>query len=410
MVVSAKASYMAGPLTNIKVLDLSRVLAGPWASQILADMGAEVIKVEKPGTGDDTRAWGPPYLKDGDGVETSESAYFLSTNRGKRSIAIDITTPEGQKIVRKLASEADIFLENFKVGGLEKYRLDYESLTKINPALIYCSITGFGQTGPRADEAGYDFMIQGMGGLMSFTGNQEQGPTKTGVAIADLTTGMYAAIAILGALHHRSVTGVSQFIDMALLDVQASWLANQGMNYLIGGNQPKLRGNAHPNIVPYQSFDTKDGHIIVAVGNDRQFEKFCKVLGQPNLAEEYKTNRDRVERRDQLVPVLIEAFKAKTRDQWLEEMNANKIPAGPINNLEDVFADEQIKHRGIVRDLDHPLSGKVPQVATPIKYSKTDLEYKTPPPLLGQHTDDVLSELGLTEEAILALKEKGVVA
>jgi len=410
MVLSAKASDMAGPLTKLKVLDLSRVLAGPWASQILADMGAEVIKVEKPGTGDDTRAWGPPYLKDVDGLETSESAYFLSTNRGKRSIAIDITTPEGQKIVRKLASEADIFLENFKVGGLEKYRLDYDAIAKINPALIYCSITGFGQTGPRADEAGYDFMIQGMGGLMSFTGNQEHGPTKTGVAIADLTTGMYAAIAILGALHHRHQTGLGQFIDMALLDVQASWLANQGMNYLIGGTQPKLRGNAHPNIVPYQSFDTKDGHIIVAVGNDRQFEKFCKVLGQPDLAGEYKTNRDRVERRDQLVPVLIEAFKAKTRDQWLEEMKANKIPAGPINNLEDVFADEQIKHRGLVRHLDHPLSGKVPQVATPIKYSKTDLEYKTPPPMLGQHTDDVLSELGLTEEAIQALKEKGVVS
>lgn len=408
--LSAKAFVMAGPLTNIKVLDLSRVLAGPWASQILADMGAEVIKVEKTGSGDDTRAWGPPYLKDPDGNETSESAYFLSTNRGKRSIALDITTPEGQKIIKKLASEADILLENFKVGGLRKYGLDYDSLAKINPALIYCSITGFGQTGPRAEEAGYDFMIQGMGGLMSFTGHEESGPMKTGVAIADLTTGMYAAIAILGALHHRGETGQGQFIDMALLDVQASWLANQGMNYLVGGFQPKLRGNAHPNIVPYQSFETKDGHIIVAVGNDKQFEKLCAILGQPDLGGKFKTNRQRVERRDELVPILIEAFKAKTRDQWLEEMNANKIPAGPINELADVFADEQIVHRGMVRDLDHPLSGKIPQVATPIKYSKTDLEYKTPPPLLGQHTDEVLEEIGLEEKAIQSLKDKGVVS
>jgi len=401
---------MAGPLTKIKVLDISRVLAGPWASQILADMGAEVIKVEKPGVGDDTRAWGPPYLKDADGNETSESAYYLSTNRGKRSIAIDITTPEGQRIIKRLASEADILIENFKVGGLKKYRLDYDSLSNLNPALIYCSITGFGQSGPRSDEAGYDFIIQGMGGLMSFTGTEEVGPTKTGVAIADLTTGMYAAIAILGALHHRHVSGVGQFIDMALLDVQASWLANQGLNYLIGGNQPKLRGNAHPNIVPYQSFDTKEGHIIVAVGNDKQFEKLCGILGQPELAAKYKTNRERVEKRDDLVPILIEAFKAKTRDQWLELMQAQKIPAGPINELADVFADEQILHREMVRELDHPLSGKVPQVATPIKYSKTDLEYKTPPPLLGQHTDDVLSELGLDKEAIKALKAKGVVS
>ncbi|MHA1544648.1 MAG: CaiB/BaiF CoA transferase family protein [Alphaproteobacteria bacterium] len=401
---------MAGPLKNIKVLDLSRVLAGPWASQILADMGAEVLKVEKPGSGDDTRAWGPPYLTDADGVETSESAYYLSTNRGKRSIAIDITTPEGQKIIKKLASEADILVENFKVGGLKKYRLDYDSLAKINPALIYCSITGFGQTGPRAEEAGYDFMIQGMGGLMSFTGHEETGPLKTGVAIADLTTGMYAAIAILGALHHRNNTGAGQFIDMALLDVQASWLANQGMNHLVGGFQPKLRGNAHPNIVPYQSFETIDGYIIVAVGNDKQFEKLCRVLGQPDLAGEYKTNRERVENRDKLVPVLVTAFKAKTRDQWLELLHLEKIPAGPINNLEDVFADEQIIHREMVRNLDHPLSGKVPQVATPIKYSKTELEYKIPPPLLGQHTVEVLTELGLNEEAIKALKDKGVVS
>lgn len=385
------------------------MLAGPWASQILADMGADVIKVERPGSGDDTRAWGPPYLKDDKGNETSESAYYLSTNRAKRSIAVDIHSGEGQTIIKKLAADADIVLENFKVGGLKKYGLDYEGLSKINPSVIYCSITGFGQDGPRAGEAGYDFMIQGMGGLMSITGTEESGPLKVGTAIADLSTGMYSVIAILGALYHREKTGQGQYIDMALLDVQASWLANQGMNYLIGGEQPKRRGNAHPNIVPYQDFEAKDGHVIIAVGNNRQFERLCQIVGKPELFDTYPTNRIRVEKRDQLIPVLQEAFRTKKRDEWLALMDEAKIPAGPINELKDTFADPQIVHRKLVRNLIHPLGGEVPQVATPIKYSKTSLDYKDAPPLLGQHTDEILHQLGYLEDEIETFRKNGIV-
>ena len=403
---------MSGPLKNISVLDLSRVLAGPWASQILADMGANVIKVEKPGSGDDTRSWGPPYLKDADGNETSEAAYYLSTNRGKRSICVDITKPEGQKIIKQLSKQADIVIENFKVGGLKKYGLDYDGLAKENAGLIYCSITGFGQTGPRADEAGYDFIIQGLGGLMSFTGTQEAGPIKTGVAVADLTAGMYAVIAILGALHHRDKTGEGQYIDMAMLDVQAGWLANQGMNYLIGGFQPKRLGNAHPNIVPYQAFDLKDGHLIITVGNDRQFARLASVIGKPELAgdEKFKTNAARVKNREELIPILQQALKAKSRNEWIKLLYRQKIPAGPINELKDVYADPQIKHRNMVFDLPHAKGGTVPQVATPIKYSKTNLEYERAPPLLGQHTIEVLEQLGLDASTIERLKSKGVVA
>lgn len=403
---------MAGPLKNIKVLDLSRVLAAPWASQLLADMGADVTKVERPGSGDDTRAWGPPYLKDKDGVETSEAAYYLSTNRGKKSIAIDIKSKAGQDIIRKLARDADIVLENHKVGSLKKYRLDYDSLCKINPAIIYCSVTGFGQTGPRAHQAGYDFMIQGMGGLMSFTGTPDSGPLKTGVAIADLTTGMYSTIAILGALYHRTRTGEGQYIDMALFDVQVGWLANQGMNYLIGGYQPKLRGNAHPNIVPYQTFEVADGHIIIGVGSNDQFAKFTRLIGSPELASDrrFNTNRGRVEHREALIPLLEGPLRGKTKAEWLGLLDVQKIPAGPINNLEEVYNDPQLIHRGMVKTLDHPLAGEVPQMVTPIKYSKTPLEYKNPPPLLGQHTDEVLKGLGFDAAAIADLKSKGIVA
>ena len=402
---------MAGPLKNIKVLDLSRVLAGPWAGQILADMGADVIKVEKPGGGDTTRGWGPPFLKSEKGEETSETAYYLSTNRGKRSIAIDITSPEGQDIIKKLVLDADIVLENYRVGGLKKYGLDYDGLAKINPNIIYCSITGFGQDGPRAAEAGYDSMIQARGGLMSFTGPDGGDPVKTGVAVADLTTGMYSVIGILGALHHRNATGQGQYIDMALLDVQASWLANQATNYLIGGDQPKRRGNAHPNIVPYQDFKTADGFVIVAVGTDNQFKKLADVIGEPGLCEEerFKTNRQRVEGRDGLIPIIQKAFLHKTSQDWLTVLDELKIPAGPVNTLEETYSDPQIVHRQMVRTMKHPLNDKLPQVATPIKYSKTDLEYNIPPPLLGQHTDEILTHLGFVKGEIKTLREKGIV-
>jgi len=401
---------MAGPLKGIRVLDLSRVLAGPWASQVLADLGASVIKIEKPGLGDDTRGWGPPYLKDRRGRETSESAYFLSTNRGKRSAAIDISKKEGAEAVRKLAKRADVILENFKVGGLRKYRLDYALLKKINPKLVYCSITGFGQTGPRRHQPGYDFMIQGMGGLMSITGTEASGPLKAGVAIADISTGLYAAIAILGALLSREKTGKGQHIDLALLDVQASWLANQAMNYLITGKPPKRHGNAHPNIVPYQAFATKDGHIIVAVGNEGQFARLAKLIGRPELASNpaYSTNRKRVENRKALSAILERAFKRRTQGAWLAALDREKIPAGPINDLAEVFAEPQVKARGVVKRLKHPLAGTVPQVTTPIHYSRTKLAYRLAPPLLGQHTDEVLREAGFTKAAIARLREKGV--
>lgn len=403
---------MAGPLENIRILDLSRVLAGPWASQVLADMGADVIKVEKPIAGDDTRAWGPPFLKDKEGNETAESAYFLSTNRNKRSIALDMKTEEGQDILKKLAAKADVVLENFRTGGLKAYGLDYESLKKDHPGLVYCSVTGFGQTGPRKDQAGYDFIIQGMGGLMSITGTDKTGPLKTGVAITDITTGLYTAIAILGALVHRQVTGEGQYIDMALFDTQVSWLANQNMNYLIGGASPVARGNAHPNIVPYQDFKTSDGHITIAAGNNDQFARLVKALGLAELADDarYQTNRDRVKNREQLVSTLAQATRQKTSKELLATLEAEHLPCGSINTIGEAFDDAQTIARNMRLELPHPLSGTVPQVATPIKYSETELEYKSAPPTLGQHTDQVLAELGISEGEIAALKKKGVVA
>ncbi|MBP2231013.1 crotonobetainyl-CoA:carnitine CoA-transferase CaiB-like acyl-CoA transferase [Azospirillum agricola] len=400
---------MAGPLSHIKVLELSRVLAGPWAAQTLADLGADVIKVERPGAGDDTRAWGPPWAGD-------QSAYFLSTNRGKRSITIDFERPEGQELVRRLAAEADVVVENFKVGGLVKYGLDYASLKAINPRLVYCSITGFGQTGPYRNRAGYDFMIQGMGGLMSITGQPDgepgAGPVKVGVAVTDIFTGLYATIGIMGGLAHRDRTGEGQQVDLALLDVQVAVLANQAMNALVGGKPPQRLGNAHPNIVPYQAFATRDGHIILAVGNDGQFAKFAQVAGRPELAkdERYATNPARVAHRKELVPLLEEIVRTRDSADWLAALETVGVPCGPINDLAAVFADPHVQARNIRQDLPHPDLGTVPTVASPIRYSATPLVHDTAPPTLGQHTDAVLGEaLGLSAADIAELRDKGVV-
>jgi crotonobetainyl-CoA:carnitine CoA-transferase CaiB-like acyl-CoA transferase len=404
---------MAGPLQGIRVLDLSRILAGPWASQMLADLGAEVIKIERPGSGDDTRAWGPPYMPDEKGDATTESAYFHGANRGKQSVCIDMSQPEGQALIRDLARQSDVLIENFKVGGLKKYGLDFDSLSTINPKLVYCSITGFGQTGPYAERAGYDFMIQAMGGMMSITGEADGQPMKTGVAIADILTGLYAANAIQAALMHQQKTGAGQYIDMALLDVQVATLASQAMNYLATGTSPARLGNAHPNIVPYQAFATSDGYIILAVGNDSQFLRFCEFADKPELAddERFQKNSNRVRHRDVLLPQIKEIMLQKSSAEWLEALNARGIPCGPINNIEQVFADPQVQHRGMQLQLDHPAAGKVAGVANPIRLSQTPIEYQQAPPLLGQHTDDVLSRLlALDAVAIAQLRKDGTIA
>jgi crotonobetainyl-CoA:carnitine CoA-transferase CaiB-like acyl-CoA transferase len=405
-----------GALSHLRVLDLSRVLAGPWAGQILADLGAEVIKVERPGNGDDTRAWGPPFLKDEQGEATSEAAYYLAANRNKRSVTIDFTLPEGQKLVRELAARSDILIENFKVGGLQAYGLDYESLKAINPDLIYCSITGFGQTGPYAKRAGYDFMIQGLGGLMSLTGRAEgengAGPVKVGVALTDILTGLYSTSAILAALAHRDHSGGGQHIDMALLDVQVACLANQAMNYLTTGAAPRRLGNAHPNIVPYQDFPTADGDFILTVGNDSQFRKFAEVAGQPQWALDprFVTNKQRVANRAALIPLIRQATVFKTTAQWVAQLEAAGVPCGPINDLAQVFADPQVVARGMALTLPHALAGSVPQVASPIRLSKTPVEYRHAPPLLGEHTEQVLTEvLQLNAGYLAVLRESGVV-
>ena len=405
-----------GALSHLRVLDLSRVLAGPWAGQILADLGAEVIKVERPGNGDDTRAWGPPFLKDEQGEATSEAAYYLAANRNKRSVTIDFTLPEGQKLVRELAARSDILIENFKVGGLQAYGLDYESLRAINPELIYCSITGFGQTGPYAKRAGYDFMIQGLGGLMSLTGRAEgdsgAGPVKVGVALTDILTGLYSTSAILAALAHRGHSGGGQHIDMALLDVQVACLANQAMNYLTTGAAPRRLGNAHPNIVPYQDFPTADGDFILTVGNDSQFRKFAEVAGQPQWAVDprFVTNKQRVANRAALIPLIRQATVFKTTAQWVAQLEAAGVPCGPINDLAQVFADPQVLARGMALTLPHALAGSVPQVASPIRLSESPVEYRHAPPLLGEHTEQVLAEvLQLSPGAVAHLREGGVI-
>lgn len=407
---------MAGPLSHVRVLDLSRVLAGPWASQNLADLGAEVIKVERPGVGDDTRTWGPPFLVDAAGKPTGESAYYLSANRGKKSVAIDFTQPEGQELVRQLATKSDILIENFKVGGLAKYGLDYRALKQINPELIYCSITGFGQTGPYRHRAGYDFLMQGMGGLMSVTGEPDGlsggGPMKTGVAIVDLFTGMYAATAVLAALAHRDRNGGGQHIDLALLDVQVATLANQASNYLASNVSPPRLGNAHPNIVPYQAFATQDGHIILAVGNDQQFLRFCTVAGRPELAadEKYATNALRVHNRAELTAILTDIFKQHTSNAWICDLEKAGVPCGPINTLEQVFADPQVQHREMRIEVPHHHADSVSLVGSPMKFSATPVVQNQGPPVLGQHSDEILRGLlDLSEGERQRLRGAGVI-
>ncbi|MBP0939810.1 MULTISPECIES: CaiB/BaiF CoA transferase family protein [Pseudomonas] len=406
---------MMGALSHIRVLDLSRVLAGPWAGQILADLGADVIKVERPVCGDDTRSWGPPFLKDEAGQNTTEAAYYLSANRNKQSVTIDFTRPEGQQLVRELVAKSDIVIENFKVGGLAAYGLDYASLKAVNPKLIYCSITGFGQTGPYAKRAGYDFMIQGLGGLMSLTGRPDgdegAGPVKVGVALTDILTGLYSTTAILAALAHRDQNGTGQHIDMALLDVQVACLANQAMNYLTTGVAPRRLGNAHPNIVPYQDFPTADGDFILTVGNDSQFRKFAEVAGQSQWATDprFLTNKLRVANRGELIPLIRQATVFKTTAQWVDELEAAGVPCGPVNDLAQVFADPQVLARGLAIELPHTLGGRVAQVASPIRLSETPVEYRRAPPLLGEHTSEVLQALlGMSEGEVVALKGAGV--
>jgi crotonobetainyl-CoA:carnitine CoA-transferase CaiB-like acyl-CoA transferase len=404
-----------GPLAGIKVVDLSRVLAGPWATQALADFGATVYKIEKPGTGDDTRSFGPPFMTDKEG-RRGDAAYYLATNRGKRSIAIDLAQPQGQALIRGLAERCDVLVENFKVGGLGRYGLAYRDLVPLCPRLIYCSITAFGQDGPAAQGAGYDLAIQGMSGLMSITGapDGEPGaePQRVGVAIADLITGVYMIGAICAALYEREHSGHGQYIDLALLDSMIATLANQNMNYLISGNVPARRGNTHPNVVPYQVFETADGHMLLAIGNDRQFAQFCAVAGHPELAVDlrYRCNPDRVAHRDTLVPELARICRSRSTRDWFQALIPAAVPCGPINNLAQAFAEPQVVHRGMRFTLEHPTAGALPQVRNPILFSRTQLEYNVPPPLLGQHTDEVLgAELGLRAGELDSLREQGVI-
>jgi crotonobetainyl-CoA:carnitine CoA-transferase CaiB-like acyl-CoA transferase len=407
---------MSSPLSHIRVLELSRILAGPWAGQMLADLGAEIIKVEKPIQGDDTRHWGPPFLNNRQDKAPSESAYFLSVNRGKRSITIDIRQQEGQAIIHQLIESCDVLIENFKVGSLLKYHLDFASLSAINPKLIYCSITGFGQDGPYAQRAGYDFLLQGMGGLMSVTGEPDHlpggGPQKVGVALTDILTGMYATTAIQAAIIEREKSALGQHIDLALLDVQVACLANQGMNYLVSKETPKRMGNAHPNIVPYQTFKTADGFIILTIGNDSQFADFCEVANCSTLIRDplFATNQARVQNRELVVQRLTKIIEAKNSDFWLQQLEIKGVPCGPINDIAEVFDNPQVKHRNMLGELSHPENGKVPTVKNPINFSRTPIVYNQAPPNLGEHTEDVLAELlGYDSSVISKLRHAKII-
>jgi len=408
---------VAGPLQGIVVLDLSRILAGPWATQLLADFGAVVLKVEHPRGGDDTRQWGPPYLRDREGRATGESAYYLSANRGKRSLAIDFSQPDGQALVRQLAAQADVLVENFKVGGLARYRLGYPDLAPLNPRLVYLSISAFGQDGPDAAKPGYDAMIQGMGGLMSITGVPDgepgAGPQKVGVAVADLMCGMYAVAAIVAALYERERSGQGQYVDLALLDTQVAWLANQALNYLVSGRSPVRQGTAHPNIVPYQAFATADGHLMLAVGNDAQFARFCATADLPELATDprFATNQARVAARAELLPVLEARLRQLGTREWLARLERAQVPCGPINDLARVFAEPQVRHRGVGFELPHPLAGRVPAVRNPVRFSRTPVEYERAPPLHGADTaDELRGRLGLDDAMLADLVTRGIIA
>ncbi|MFY9317145.1 MAG: CaiB/BaiF CoA-transferase family protein [Burkholderiales bacterium] len=407
---------MAGPLGHVRVLDLSRVLAGPWAGQNLADLGAEVIKVERPGSGDDSRAFGPPWVKDRAGAPTRDSAYFTSANRGKKSITVNVAKPAGQVLIRSLAAKCDVLIENYKHGDLARYGLGYEDLQAVNPRLVYCSVTGFGQTGPYRERPGYDFMIQGMGGMMSVTGEPDGapggGPQRAGVPIADIITGMYASIAICAALASRAETGKGQHLDLALLDSQIALLAYQNTNYFSTGKPPARIGNLHPNIVPYQPFKSSDGEVIVACGNDNLFRKFCEAAGRPELAQDprFATNGKRVENRAEMTRVIQEFFGQRSTAEWLERLEAAGVPNGPINDLAQVFEEPQVKARGVRIELEHKAAGKLPLVANPMRFSGTPLEYRLPPPLLGEHTDEVLRGLlGKSDAEIAALRAEGAI-
>ncbi len=407
-------SEAPGPLAGITVVDLTRILAGPFCTQILADLGADVIKIERPGGGDDTRRFGPPFLKDADGADTGESAYFMGINRNKRSVTVDLTKAEGQDIVRRLIGRGDVLVENFKVGDLARYGLGYDDLRDEFPGLVYCSITGFGQTGPYATRPGYDPLVQAMGGVMSVTGAPDGEPQKVGVPIADIMAGMYANVAITSALRSREVTGKGQFIDIGMLDTQVAWLSIQGMNYLISGEAPKRLGNAHPNIVPYQVFATADGHVILTIGNDLQFRRFCEFAGAERLADDarFATNQMRVQNRDALIEAMIAILAAQPSAHWLEGMEALKIGCGPINSIDQVFADPHVQDRGMVVEMDHPEAGgkKVPLIASPLRLSETPVSYRRPPPTLGQHTVEVLREmLELGDDEISRLREDGAI-